>query len=41
MEVLTHEQLAEVTGYSKPADIALCLHRQGVKYCLSQFFSMP
>lgn len=29
--ILTQTELAEITGYSRPADIERCLHRQGVR----------
>lgn len=30
--LVNHETLQQLTGYSRPADIALCLDKQGVKY---------
>jgi len=32
MSVLSLETLKELTGYSKPVDIKLCLQRQGIKF---------
>lgn len=29
--IITQEELAEATGYERPADIRRCLERQGVK----------
>jgi hypothetical protein len=32
MNFLNQETLADLTGYTRPGEIALCLDRQGVKY---------
>lgn len=32
MCVINQEELAEATGYTRPAEIAACLARQGVRY---------
>lgn len=32
INLVSQEDLATITGYTKPAEIAACLSRQGVKY---------
>lgn len=30
--IVTEEQLLQATGYSRPADMEKCLHKQGIKF---------
>lgn len=36
MDIINFETLVDLTGYTKPADVAVCLDRQGVKYFLGK-----